>query len=162
MTPHIESAVIAGIVALVVGILASSASVWIYHNQSRTETNAVATAKKLLKQKQYQWRPFELLKRRLGGFDDNELRKILLRAGAVRFYQNWPDIYEADQMESHLVVPDKSKPVELWGPVKSKSIIPFLAKKLSVDEPEYDVPGFLREQRKQKNIHADADEVSIQ
>lgn len=29
-----------------------------------------------------------MLKERLGGFEDDELRKILVRAGAVRFYRN--------------------------------------------------------------------------
>jgi hypothetical protein len=40
---------------------------------------------KLLESKQWQKRSFKAIKARLGGFEDEELKKILVRAGAVRF-----------------------------------------------------------------------------
>jgi len=42
-------------------------------------------ARKLLESKEWNMRSFSAIQARLGGFEDNELRKILVRAGAVRF-----------------------------------------------------------------------------
>jgi hypothetical protein len=46
---------------------------------------AEQAAKRLLESEKWELRSFEQIKERLGGFDDDELRKILVRAGAVRF-----------------------------------------------------------------------------
>lgn len=51
----------------------------------RTEFMAELVAKKLLESPQWKKRSFDEIKKRLAGFDDNELRKILVRSGAVRF-----------------------------------------------------------------------------
>lgn len=51
----------------------------------RTEFMAERVVRQLLEKKQWQKRSFNEIKKRLGGFDDDELRKILVRAGAVRF-----------------------------------------------------------------------------
>lgn len=51
----------------------------------KTEHMAETTARYYLNHKGYTDRSFEMLKMRLGGFDDDELRKILVRAGAVRY-----------------------------------------------------------------------------
>ena len=51
----------------------------------RTEFMAEEAAKALLETEQWQKRSFEEIQKRLGGFGDDELRKILVRAGAVRF-----------------------------------------------------------------------------
>ncbi len=51
----------------------------------RTEFMAEQAAKQLLESEQWQRRSFERIQKRLGGFEENELRKILVRAGAVRF-----------------------------------------------------------------------------
>ncbi|GFO61674.1 hypothetical protein GMST_39990 [Geomonas silvestris] len=61
----------------------------------RTEFKAEEVAKTLLKSEKWLKRSFEEIKKRLGGFEDNELRKILVRAGAVKF--------------------DTSEGKELWG-----------------------------------------------
>lgn len=50
----------------------------------KTEFMAESTAKHFLNHKSYTDRSFETLKKHLGGFEDNELRKILVRAGAIR------------------------------------------------------------------------------
>jgi len=52
--------------------------------QNRTEFMAESTAKHFLNHKSYTDRSFETLRKHLGGFEDNELRKILVRAGAIR------------------------------------------------------------------------------
>jgi len=51
----------------------------------KTEHMAEKTAQHYLSHKGYLDRSFELLKKRLGGFEDDELKKILVRAGAVRY-----------------------------------------------------------------------------
>lgn len=51
----------------------------------KTEFMAEKVAKDLLSNNKWDQRSFEAIKNRLGGFEDDELRKILVRAGAVRF-----------------------------------------------------------------------------
>ena len=51
----------------------------------RTRFMAEQVAKSLLMQETYRKRSLDAIRRRLGGFDDNALRRILVRAGAVRF-----------------------------------------------------------------------------
>ena len=51
----------------------------------KTEFMAEKVAKDLLSNDKWEQRSFEAIKNSLGGFDDDELRKILVRAGAVRF-----------------------------------------------------------------------------
>lgn len=51
----------------------------------RTEFMAEHAAKSLLEHERWTKRSFDEVKKRLGGFEDNELRKILVRAGAVKF-----------------------------------------------------------------------------
>ncbi len=51
----------------------------------KTEFMAEKVAKDLLSDERWQKRSFEEIKKWLGGFADEELRKILVRSGAVRF-----------------------------------------------------------------------------
>lgn len=51
----------------------------------KTEHMAEKTALHYLNHKGYTDRSFKMLSQRLGGFEENELRKILVRAGAVRY-----------------------------------------------------------------------------
>lgn len=55
--------------------------------QFKTEFMAEETARHFLNHKTYTDRSFETLKKHLGGFEDDELRKILVRAGAIRTYR---------------------------------------------------------------------------
>jgi hypothetical protein len=54
----------------------------------KTEHMAEQTALYYLRHKGYTDRSFELLQKRLGGFKPDELRKILVRAGAVRYIRD--------------------------------------------------------------------------
>lgn len=56
----------------------------VLREEHKTEFMAETTAKHFLNHKSYTDRSFETLKRHLGGFEDDELRKILVRAGAIR------------------------------------------------------------------------------
>ena len=55
--------------------------------QHKTEYMAEETARHFLSHKGYTDRSFEVLQKHLGGFSDDELRKILVRAGAIRTYR---------------------------------------------------------------------------
>jgi len=54
-------------------------------HELKTEFMAEQVVKELLSDEKWNMRSFEAIKKRLGGFEDNELRKILVRSGAVRF-----------------------------------------------------------------------------
>lgn len=56
--------------------------------QYKTEFMAEETARHFLSHRSYTDRSFEVLKKHLGGFEEDELRKILVRAGAVRVYRD--------------------------------------------------------------------------
>ena len=56
--------------------------------QHRTEFMAEETARALLNHKSFTDRSFETLRGHLGGFEEDELRKILGRAGAMRVYRD--------------------------------------------------------------------------
>lgn len=53
--------------------------------ENKTENMAEQTARYYLKEEGYYERSFNHLKTKLGGFEEEELRKILVRSGAVRF-----------------------------------------------------------------------------
>lgn len=51
----------------------------------RTEFMAERAIQSLLQSANWSKRSFAEIKKRIGGFDDDELRRLLVRAGAVRF-----------------------------------------------------------------------------
>ena len=55
--------------------------------QYKAEFMAETTARHFLGHKGFTDRSFETLRSHLGGFGDDELRKILVRAGAIRVYR---------------------------------------------------------------------------
>jgi hypothetical protein len=54
-------------------------------SELRTQFMAEQAIKSLLESERWRKRSFAEIKRRIGGFDDDELRKLLVRSGAVRF-----------------------------------------------------------------------------
>ena len=58
------------------------------HEEHKTEFMAETTARHFLSHNSYTDRSFDVLVKHLGGFDEDELRKILVRAGAVREYHS--------------------------------------------------------------------------
>ena len=55
---------------------------------NRLEFAAENVARQLMMDPQWRLRSFDLIKHHLGGFEDNDLRRILVRAGAIRFSSN--------------------------------------------------------------------------
>jgi hypothetical protein len=50
----------------------------------KTVFAAELVAHELMMDSDWHWRTFKIIKHHLGGFDDNELRRILVQAGAIR------------------------------------------------------------------------------
>lgn len=75
----------AAITALITGLVAFAIQERRLKTELRTEFMAEQAAKSLLETDKWEKRSFDEIKKRLGGFDDNELRKILVRSGAVKF-----------------------------------------------------------------------------
>jgi len=59
----------------------------VLHEQHKVEYMAEETARHFLGHKSFTDRSFDALRNALGGFTDDELRKILVRAGAIRIYR---------------------------------------------------------------------------
>ncbi len=55
--------------------------------QFKTDFMAEETARHFLSHKSFTDRSFEVLQKHLGGFSEDELRKILVRAGAIRTFR---------------------------------------------------------------------------
>ena len=51
----------------------------------KTEYQAETVIKQLLKHEDWSLRSFKVIKNKLKGFEDNELRKLLIRSGAICF-----------------------------------------------------------------------------
>jgi len=60
----------------------------VLRTQHKTEFMAEETARHFLSHKSFTDRSFDTLRQHLGGFEDDELRKILVRAGAMRVYRD--------------------------------------------------------------------------
>jgi len=76
---------IAFVTALLTGVVSFLVQERKLRTDLRTEFMAEEAVKRLLKSPKWQKRSFEEISKRLGGFQGNELRKLLVRAGAVRF-----------------------------------------------------------------------------
>ena len=80
-----ETIITSVLVALITSIATYALQERKLKTELRTEFMAEQVAKKLLESPKWKMRSFDEIKKRLAGFEDNELRKILVRSGAVRF-----------------------------------------------------------------------------
>jgi hypothetical protein len=84
-----QEALVSGLVALVVAGLTSWASIHLQKERLRqelkTEFMAEQAMLELLQHPSWTLRSFEAISRRFGGFDGDELRRLLVRSGALRF-----------------------------------------------------------------------------
>jgi len=91
---------VVGLLATLVGAIVGGAVSYLLNRQlhaqqlerlrseHKTEFAAEDTARHFLGHRGYTDRSFEVLRKHLGGFEDDELRRILVRAGAVRTYRD--------------------------------------------------------------------------
>ncbi|MFZ5616001.1 MAG: hypothetical protein ACOZAA_01585 [Pseudomonadota bacterium] len=89
LDPALVAALVAGLISIVVAIITSVISVRLQESRLRTELQlefaTEAAIRQLLMNEQWELRTFEEIKRRFKGIDENELRKSLIRAGALSF-----------------------------------------------------------------------------
>jgi hypothetical protein len=85
MSPEIQTIATSIITAAITGYIAFATQKERLRWELRTEFMAEQVAKHLLERQRWGKRTFAAIKSRLGGFTDEELRRILVRAGAVRF-----------------------------------------------------------------------------
>jgi glutamate mutase epsilon subunit len=90
-----ETILISSISALIGGLISFSLQYVKFKHEvkklnlsHKTDFMAETTAVHFLSHKSYTDRSFETLKQHLGGFNDDELRKILVRAGAIRVFRD--------------------------------------------------------------------------
>jgi hypothetical protein len=79
------TALISVVVSLVSSLLVYSAQASRLKREFRSETMAEAAVRQLLSSPKWEKRTFENIKGKIAGFQDDELRKILVGAGAVMF-----------------------------------------------------------------------------
>ena len=91
---------VAGVIASMLGAIVGGAVSWLLNRQLhaqqlerlrteyKTEFAAEDTARHFLGHKGYTDRSFDVLRKHLGGYEDDELRRILVRAGAVRTFRD--------------------------------------------------------------------------
>ena len=81
--------VIPFLVALVTSIITALVSLQLQKDRLRAELKlefaAESAIRDLLSEEKWKLRSFDAIKKRLKGFDDDELRKLLIRSGAICF-----------------------------------------------------------------------------
>lgn len=83
----IAGAIVGGIVTLNLQKQRYRNDLELLKNEFKTEFMAETTARFFLNHSGYTDRSFETLRDSIGGFEDNELRQILVRAGAIRSFR---------------------------------------------------------------------------
>ena len=81
----VTTILISAITAIVTGLVTFAIQERKLKAELRTEFRAEQAAKLLLQSEKWKKRSFSEIRKRVGGFKDDELRKILVRAGAVKF-----------------------------------------------------------------------------
>ena len=79
------AAAIAGAVSLVTALLTVRATEMRLRAEFKLQFAAEQVVRELLLDTQWSLRSFEVIRQHIGGFGDDELRQVLVRAGAIRF-----------------------------------------------------------------------------
>ena len=78
----VAASIITAIVAALVTVLLSERK---KRREYKLQFQTQAVARTLLKNRRWRLRTFKTLKHHMAGFEDDELRKLLIQAGAIRF-----------------------------------------------------------------------------
>jgi hypothetical protein len=84
-TEMLTTVITSVITAIVTGLVTFTVQERKLKAELRTEFMAEQAVNLLLQHKKWKKRSFDEIKKRIGGFDEIELRKLLVRAGAVKF-----------------------------------------------------------------------------
>jgi len=83
---EVAIALFAGAFSIASAGIAYAAAISSIRREFHLEMRAESLVRRLLRHRRYRYRTFKTIKYHVGGFEDDELRKILVRAGAIRFY----------------------------------------------------------------------------
>jgi hypothetical protein len=85
----VAAAIVAGVVALFTAFITAIVTIVLAERKLRRdfrlEFAAEHVARELMSDARWDQRSFDAIQSRLGGFADDDLRRILVRAGAIRF-----------------------------------------------------------------------------
>jgi len=94
---QMNAAIIAGVVSLNISLIIALAAIILTTRKGRhnfkLEFAAEGVAREMLIDRKWPYRTFRVLKYHLGGFTDDELRRILVRAGGVRLTAGGQEIW---------------------------------------------------------------------
>jgi hypothetical protein len=85
---QVPAAIIAGAVAVITGVITAVVTVGVAERKLRRDFGLEFAGERVaheLMQSKWRLRSFDVIKFHLGGFEDDELRKMLVKAGAIRF-----------------------------------------------------------------------------
>ena len=85
MSPEVTSAVVAGVVALLVALPSAWYASVRFKREFALEFRAETLLRRLLSDPRWRLRTFKTIRHHVAGFEDDDLRRTLIRAGAVRF-----------------------------------------------------------------------------
>lgn len=80
-------AIVGGLISLGLQFQRFKQELRLKHEENKTDFMAENTVRHFLNHKSFTDRSFETIQKHVGGYDDDELRKILVRAGAIRVYR---------------------------------------------------------------------------
>ena len=89
---QVDAAIIAGVVSLCISLIIALVAIKRVVNL-RPEFAPEGVAHAMLTDRKWPYRTFRVLKYHLGGFNDDELRKILVRAGGIRLTAGGQEVW---------------------------------------------------------------------
>ena len=94
---QMNAAVIAGLVSLSISLIVALVAIILANRRGRHNFNldfaAEGVAREMLTDRKWPYYPFRVLKYHLSGFSDDELRKILVRAGGIRLTAGGQEVW---------------------------------------------------------------------
>lgn len=132
MNDAVVAAIIAAVVALFVGVLTAFGGYWAARSRLRQEFRTQFAAEealiRLLQHDGYKRRSFAALRSLVGGFEDDELRKLLVRAGAFRFTfteaKEYWGLLDRNPEGLDIIAGDPEQPRPIERPVESTPSTP--------------------------------------
>ena len=108
LSVQMNAAIIAGVVSLNISLIIALVATILTNRKVRQnfklEFAAEGVAREMLMDRKRPYRTFRVLKYHLGGFTDDELRKILVRAGSIRLTAGGQEVWGLSRNHEYLSV----------------------------------------------------------
>ncbi len=132
----LSDALATGLLGVLAGAFGALATLFMnerrVRRQYRLDLSAEALARELLTHRKWRLRNFATIKRHMGGFADDELRQILVRAGAVRFAAEDGGEWWGLLRRNRNLLSGKEAPPQGAPPAAQSPVPPALSPKTSV------------------------------